>query len=573
MFVVGRVLDPKGKPVPGATVMVYARSLEPQRVPSMAAQVPLGDARSDASGRFRIDAPRTSSFHHDNFGAVAIAPGYGLGWVELDPDDDQPAAVISLRPEQVINGRLFDVQEQSVQGVTLSVTSIRRKAPQAAVRVRGRFDGIFFASTTANEFPAWPKPVTTDAEGRFTLRGVGQDVRAAVTVHHPRFALQTLDVETDASSESKSFSAGLAPAQIINVRVTYADTGGPVPHAPLRVMASRGNVGLPALFETDAEGRCRVNSRPSDGIYNVWAYPPDREPYLIDHNRINWPKGALEQSLELKLPRGVLIRGKVTEEGGKPITEAAVVFSSRGEVRNPTGGTFAFTASDGSFQLGALPGPGYLSIKGPSEDYMFRAIGYRMAAEGQPGGRRIYSHAHIPLDPKLDIDSEQLNVVLHRGATVKGQVVGPDGQPVRDAWMISRIILDPRSGVWSSWTGRLHGKAREGRFEIHGLDPEAETAVYFLEPKRKLGGVLNLKGKPSTGAPIVVRVEPCGTARARFVDPRGKPVAGNLRRIIAMVVTPGPPYLTMKRPLRPPLGRREQLDRHRSRQLRERSGL
>jgi hypothetical protein len=102
------------------------------------------------------------------------------------------------------------------------------------------------------------------------------------------------------------------------VRVTYADTGKPVPHAPLRVMASRGNVGLPAVFETDAEGRCRVNPRPSDRVFNVWAYPPDREPYLIDHKRIDWPKGALEQSLELTLPRGVMIRGKVTEEGGKP---------------------------------------------------------------------------------------------------------------------------------------------------------------------------------------------------------------------------------------------------------------
>ena len=36
--------------------------------------------------------------------------------------------------------------------------------------------------------------------------------------------------------------------------------------------------------------------------------------------------------------------------------------------------------------------------------------------------------------------------MLRRGATVTGQVVGPDGQPVRDAWIFSRIILDPRLG-------------------------------------------------------------------------------------------------------------------------------
>ena len=58
------------------------------------------------------------------FGAVALAPGYGAGWVELDPDADQPAADITLRPEQVIQGRLFDVQGRPARGVTVSVASM-----------------------------------------------------------------------------------------------------------------------------------------------------------------------------------------------------------------------------------------------------------------------------------------------------------------------------------------------------------------------------------------------------------------------------------------------------------------
>ncbi len=61
MFVVGRVLNPRGNPVPGATVMVHARNLTPGRAsflfPSRVKLIPLGDARADGSGRFRIDAP------------------------------------------------------------------------------------------------------------------------------------------------------------------------------------------------------------------------------------------------------------------------------------------------------------------------------------------------------------------------------------------------------------------------------------------------------------------------------------------------------------------------------------
>ncbi len=106
MFVVGRVLDQNGKPVPGATVAVHARSLPRGRVPYFLGrrQIPIGDARTDGSGRFRIDAPRTSSSHDEAFGAVALAPGHGAGWVTLDPDDEEPTAEMSLRPEQVIHG-------------------------------------------------------------------------------------------------------------------------------------------------------------------------------------------------------------------------------------------------------------------------------------------------------------------------------------------------------------------------------------------------------------------------------------------------------------------------------------
>ena len=61
MFVVGRVLDPKGKPVPGAEVLAYARDLAPGPIAARMGQIALGGARADGSGEFRIDAPRASS--------------------------------------------------------------------------------------------------------------------------------------------------------------------------------------------------------------------------------------------------------------------------------------------------------------------------------------------------------------------------------------------------------------------------------------------------------------------------------------------------------------------------------
>ena len=183
--------------MPGAAVMVHARNLTPGRAPftSRFTMIPLAGARTDGSGRFRIDAPRTSSTQHEDVGAVAMALGYGVGWVELDPDDDQPTADISLRPEQVIHGRLFDVQGRPVPDARVSVVAISSDTARARAELRdssvhSRLNGVSFGDTDANDCPAWPRPTTTDSEGRFTMRGVGQNLNARLIVRHPRIALK-----------------------------------------------------------------------------------------------------------------------------------------------------------------------------------------------------------------------------------------------------------------------------------------------------------------------------------------------------------------------------------------------
>jgi hypothetical protein len=152
----------------------------------------------------------------------------------------------------------------------------------------------------------------------------------------------------------------------------------------------------------------------------------------------------------------------------------------------------------------------------------------------------MYAHASTALDLKPGMDSQEVNLVLRRGATVEGRVVAPEGQPVRDAWIFSRLILDPSGGAARIWTARHHGKLAEGRFELRGLTPGAEVPVFFFEPVRKLGAVVNLSAPSSAAGPVTVRLEPCGTARAWLVDPDGKPVTKPVRDLaVKMVVTPG----------------------------------
>ncbi len=553
MFVVGRVLDPADNPVPNATAMVYARSkgLSVSLLQDKSQPIPIGDARADGSGRFQLNAPRTSSARYDTVGAVALAPGYGVGCVELDPDADQPAADITLRQEHVIHGRLFDVQGRPIPDVAISVSGVNPDAGLGRLTLAlARSEGnVTFWWANANDFPAWPRPATTDAQGHFTVRGVGRNMRAFLTARHPRFALQTITVETDNAAESKPVTLALEPAKIISGRVTYGDTGNPVANAKI-VVQPRGPELKPfSFFDTDADGRFRMNP-PSDDRYHIAAWPPPGQPYLIASRNLDWPKGALEQSLDVIMPRGVAVQGRVTEQdSGKPIAGVALSFVSRAGRRSNDGSSASspgYTVGDGSFLLGALPGPGTLFVMGPSDDFVLQSLGKPVLDTGRQPGLSTYSHASMALDLKPGIDRKDIHVKLRPGVTVMGQVIGPDDQPVPDAWIFSQIIMRP-SGGSRVWHGGYHNTtARDGHFEVHGLAPDVSVAVQFLDPRRKLGTTAVLSGKSAAAGPVKIRLEPCASARARIVNPGGEPFAGSLpSRSLTMDVSARPPVSDM----------------------------
>ena len=150
-----------------------------------------------------------------------------------------------------------------------------------------------------------------------------------------------------------------------------------------------------------------------------------------------------------------------------------------------------------------------------------------MIDQGLPGGRRGYSHAFIACDPKPGSHGLEIHGVLRRGATVHGRVLTPDGQPAQETRMFSRVILEPWVNPWRHWfnaSGLV--MVRNGRFQVHGLDPDTEVPIYFLEPRQRLGATVHLSGKSAAVGPATVRLEPCGTAKARLVNPGGKPIAG-----------------------------------------------
>ena len=220
---------------------------------------------------------------------------------------------------------------------------------------------LFGVSDVETEFPefasgqeherniakAWPVPVTSDAQGRFTIPGVAANHGLyLVSSASDRFARQDIALNTVRRSSAANATASyrplykngkpgeelvvpLAPAQWFEGRVTFQDTGQPAPHARLTIWASQQEHGsmMSVAGQADAEGRYRICPMP--GIrFGINVYPPDGIPYLARQtDSIKWEAGDTTRHVDLALPRGVQVRGAVVEAGTKtPVAGASIQY-------------------------------------------------------------------------------------------------------------------------------------------------------------------------------------------------------------------------------------------------------
>ena len=544
MTVVGRVLDADGKPVRDAVVDLITRF----RTPAVGTDdetkpwlTLLGQGQSDGAGRFRLDASRTASSRVFSVYALAAAPGYGLGWAELNPDADQPAAEIRLLPEQTLRVRLVDVTGAPARGVDVQILRIGRRTED------GRFDGVSISGTPPDGIRAWPRAVTTDDQGRISVAGIGRGsgVKIALSVRDPRYAIQQLEVDTSERSATKETTLALEPARIIEGRVLAADTGRPIPNAVVAVGAGRGTDGGMRVnrFRADDQGRFTANPAPGD-YFRVNAFAPEGQPYLVPQLEFAWTKPAVRRVVDIPVPRGVLIRGKVTEAGtGRPLAASTIYCIPVGERRGVLSGWQALVASrdDGSFQIVAPPGKGHLLVFGPTGDYILTEIGRNALESDRPGGWRYRVHAIIPYEVKADDPPREVAATLRPGVTIKGRVEGPDGQKVTDAAVITTLRVEANH---PAWLGRYQVKVQDGHFELHGLAPEGSTRIHVLDAGNEWGATVDIAGRQA-GEGVMIRLQPCGRAKMRFVGPDGKPITKHEAQF-EFVATPGPSVYTRK---------------------------
>jgi hypothetical protein len=328
--------------------------------------------------------------------------------------------------------------------------------------------------------------------------------------------------------------------------VTYADTGEPAPFARLTIWASQqeqyGSM-ISVAGQADGKGHYRISPRP--GVrFGVNAYPPDGTPYLArqtpSDQRIRWEPDDHVRAVDVTLPRGVLVKGKIVEVGtGKPIAGAAIQYRPE-SANNPNTADDILTGwqaiqladNQGRFAIAVLPGPGHLLVHGQVGNYVFQETTDRQLSSGKPGGQRYYAHAFEKLDLETGIESFDLTIELEPGATVTGEIVDADGLPADNVTVLHELNISPTSAYWRGHTRPTLG----GRFEIGGLAAGEEYPVHILDAGRKLGATAIFRADESN--PRVV-LQPCGSAKMRLVNQLGNPVP-NLQTVDAFfVMRPG----------------------------------
>lgn|GEM_PF-1070606 len=536
MTVTGRVLDPDGRPLAGAKVACYLFPLHRRRSgEDYAPRLIAPGATTDDAGRFRLSAPRTASAKYFRVCVVAGLQGFGVSWQALDPDAEHPDVDVRLRPEQLARGRLIDLQGQGAAGVNVVVTEV-------AESFNGDREAVVFFNLVPDFFP-WPPATTTDAQGRFTLHGIGQGESVEFQVRDDRFARQDLRIKAEDASRPQGSTFVLNPSHIIEGRVTYADSGKPAAHALLVAQGGRYISG-----EADAEGRFRLNpfdenperSETGEKLFTVDAHPREGELYMSLSKQFAWPGGALRQTVDFALPRGVLLRGTVKDaESGKPLEEVQVQYQPLPNVPYEpreyilTGSwTPAMTDRDGTFAMGVLPGKGHLVILGPTSEYVMMEYGSQILSRGRSGGLRQYAQAVTPIEVDRKLEPIEVAIKLKKGGTLEGRVLDPEGKPVERGALVTDFNVSDEANRW----GGHRVEIRNGRFLLHGLDLSRPYHILLTDHKHRWGAAVDRSITGMGEAPLTIQLAPCGAARVRMLDASGKPLVNYKPGLQAMVI-------------------------------------
>jgi hypothetical protein len=273
-------------------------------------------------------------------------------------------------------------------------------------------------------------------------------------------------------------------------RVVAADTGSIVRRAQVRISSS--DIGTKTAF-TDAQGRYEFKDLPV-GRFNLSVSKSGFVSMQYGQSRpfepgkpIDLVDAQLMEKVDIALPRGSAVSGRVLDEFGEPVADASVsamrMQFAGGKRRLVQSGRNSLTNDLGQFRLfGLPPGEYYVSVTMRTMDSMIMDMMGGLNPGGPTGSNNNsgYAATYYPGTPNpaeaqrlsLTVGQEAMSIDIQmqpvRLARITGNAVGSDGKPMSAAMV---MLLPSMKDALQFMPGGTSQTDKDGNFTLSGVAP------------------------------------------------------------------------------------------------------
>lgn len=428
-------------------------------------------ATTDAEGRFEL-----GNLADGDFTIAAAAPGY----VDASESVKVPGGdniTLKLSEALAISGVVQFADGKPVAGAQLNLVHDDANA--------GGMPGMMNNTTM------------TGTSGEFTFRKLAPgNYRVQVS---PPWGAGGVNIRTTKSGvvQAGATDVVITAEEGLVISGTIVDPEGK-PAASINVQlngqtAEGEHIGRWAM--SDAEGRFELVGL-DDGSYMLniaqsWGMGgSDYQPIALQNI------SAGTKDLRVTLSRGLSISGTVRNDSNEPVANLTLLGQQLDPNGNAQGWHQATTDSNGAFEMKGLP-------EGE----------YRITSQGGWGGNQ--QTGVLRGGEKVPAGTTGLQIVLAKGATITGRVIGPDGTPLTSVGI----------SAYRSQGGGVHasGQMKEGgEFEIAGLDDDTPYTIQVWAQGYRQKQMPNVRSG-STG--IEIRMEVGLEITGTIYDADGSPLA------------------------------------------------